>query len=109
MAPSQLKQLKASLREIGVVRPQQSKKEQKKNEKRGTASESRLRRKTALQGIRERFNPFEVRAPARAAKFDITSNRTLEESRSRPGVRQGLGEQRVRTTGNLYPYCPKSL
>lgn len=104
MAPSQLKQLKDSLRQNGLVGSQQTKKQKKRNSKNGTLQEKRLQRSAALQGIRERFNPFEVKAPARGNKFEVTSNKTIggqstKGTQGRPGATKSLGEERVR---NLY-------
>ena len=104
MPPSQLKQLKASLKDHGVLGPQKSKKERKRaTGKGGGNTEKKLARQAALEGIRERFNPFEVKAPARKAKFDVTSARTINGTsgkgiQGRPGVTKGLGEQRRRET-----------
>ncbi|KAK5071112.1 nucleolar complex protein 14 [Lithohypha guttulata] len=95
MAPSQLKQLKASLREGGILGPQKSKKQLKSNNKDAAV---RLRRNAALEGIRERFNPFEVKAPSRTPKFDISSNKPVKRTIERPGVTRGLGEERRRET-----------
>lgn len=95
MPPSQLKQLKASLRDHGLVGPQKSKKQKKAASKDGG---KRLQRNAALEGIRERFNPFEVKAPARPAKFDVTSNKPSKSGPGRPGVTKGLGEERRRET-----------
>lgn len=95
MAPSQLKQLKQSLRDHGVLGPQKSKKQRK-----STAKDAlkRLQRNTALEGIRERFNPFEVRAPARKEKYEVASAKASKPSIGRPGVTRGLGEERRRDT-----------
>ncbi|EGE81696.1 rRNA maturation protein [Blastomyces dermatitidis ATCC 18188] len=98
MAPSQLKQLKASLRESGILGPQQSKKQKQKNAKSGAGAANRIQRNAALQGIREQFNPFEIRAPARPAKFSSTSRSDQDAPRSRPGVTKSLGEQRRKET-----------
>ncbi|OAX85445.1 hypothetical protein ACJ72_00170 [Emergomyces africanus] len=98
MAPSQLKQLKASLRESGILGPQQSKKQKQKNAKSGAAAANRIQRNAALEGIRERFNPFEIRAPARPEKFSSTSRSNQDTPRSRPGVTKSLGEQRRKET-----------
>ncbi|KAF3482159.1 nucleolar complex protein 14 [Arthroderma uncinatum] len=98
MAPSQLKQLKASLREKGVVGPQQSKKQKQKNSKSGAATENRIKRNAALQAIREQFNPFEIRAPVRPSKFAVTTARPEKSSAHRPGVTRGLGEERRKET-----------
>lgn len=95
MAPSQLKQLKASLRERGIVGPQQSKKQKQKAAKSGAAAADRVKRNVILQELREQFNPFELRAPARPAKFDVTTRANKEPVKQRPGVTRGLGEARV--------------
>lgn len=96
MAPSQLKQLKTSLRDSGVVGQQQSKKQKKKSAKSGSATQNKIQRNNALQEIRDRFNPFEVKG-SRAPKFDVASRPTpgAKEPRFRPGVTKGLGEERV--------------
>lgn len=97
MAPSQLKQLKNSLREHGLTGPPQS----KKQKKRGTKDqEKRLQRNAALHNIRERFNPFEFKASARSTKFEVTTNKPVngvaaKGLQGRPGVTKGLGEERV--------------
>jgi nucleolar protein 14 len=97
MAPSQLKQLKASLRESGVTGPQQSKKKRQQDAKTGAKAQSRIQRAAALQGIRDRFNPFEIKAPARKNKFDVTTRDGSSKSGvpARPGVTKSLGEERV--------------
>lgn len=100
MAPSQLKQLKTSLRETGVTGPQQSKKQKKAAAQNGRDPDKLARRNSALQGIREKFNPFETKAPSRPKKFEATSARTLSGTakpgiKGRPGVTKGLGEERV--------------
>ncbi|KAK2759092.1 nucleolar complex protein 14 [Arachnomyces sp. PD_36] len=100
MAPSQLKQLKTSLRESGVVGPQQSKKQKKRNAKSGAATQNKIQRNNALQGIRDQFNPFEIKGPARAPKFDVATRPIpgAKEPQFRPGVTKGLGEERRRET-----------
>ncbi|KAK5271669.1 nucleolar complex protein 14 [Exophiala xenobiotica] len=95
MAPSQLKQLKASLRDHGVLGPQKSKKQRKATSK---DAQKRNQRNAALESIRERFNPFEVKAPARKDKFEVASGRKAQPSLGRPGVTRGLGEERRRET-----------
>lgn len=101
MAPSQLKQLKASLRENGVLGPQQSKKQKKRNAQDGRNGDKARQRNAALLKIREKFNPFEAQALPRPAKFAVTSAKSLNggPSRSlqaRPGLTKGLGEERVK-------------
>ncbi|CAF9928477.1 MAG: nucleolar complex protein 14 [Alectoria fallacina] len=102
MPPSQLKRLKNSLREQGVVGPQKSKKQRKQASKNGALKDSRIQRNAALQAIREQFNPFEVKGPSRS-KYEFTSNRTIggqveDGTISRPGVTKGLGEENRRKT-----------
>ena len=99
MAPSQLKKLKASLRQSGVVGPQKSKKQKKQAGKNGTLRESRIRHNEALNSIREKFAPFEVKAPARN-KFEFVSRNGVAGKVSkgivgRPGITKGLGEETV--------------
>ncbi|KAL1854738.1 nucleolar complex protein 14 [Paecilomyces lecythidis] len=101
MPPSQLKQLKTSLRETGVIGPQQSKKKKRQNAQSGAAAQNRVQRNAALQGIRERFNPFEVKAPVKSAKFDVTTRDAVSKGGAghvRPGVTKSLGEERRRQT-----------
>lgn len=99
MPPSQLKRLKASLREQGVVGPQKTKKQKRQASKSGALRDSRTHKNTALQGIREQFNPFEVKTLSKT-KYDFASNRTVggrvgKGAVSRPGVTKGLGEENV--------------
>ena len=101
MPPSQLKQLKASLRSSGVVGPQQSKKQKKRDAKTGANAHNRIKRNAALQTIREQFNPFEIKAPARPAKFDVTTRDGGYQKAGgqfRPGVTKSAGEEKVRKT-----------
>jgi nucleolar protein 14 len=100
MPPSQLKRLKSSLREQGIVGPQKSKKQKKQNAQDGAKDEKRVHRTVALNGIRETFNPFEFKTSARGPKFDVTNNKTIggrvsKNATARPGVKKGLGEENV--------------
>ncbi|KAL9112012.1 MAG: hypothetical protein Q9227_003632 [Pyrenula ochraceoflavens] len=97
MAPSQLKQLKASLRENGLVGPQKSKKQKKQSA--GTRGDTQKRlRDVALNGIREQSNPFEVKAFSRKPKYDFVGEKNAANARGRPGVTKSLGEARRRDT-----------
>lgn len=103
MAPSQLKQLKASLRESGLIGPPQSKKKRRQNAKSGASAQARIQRAAALQEIRERFNPFDVKAPVKSVKFDVTTKdgssvKAGTAGYVRPAVTKSLGEERVRCT-----------
>ena len=103
MAPSQLKRLKTSLREQGVVGPQKSKKQKKQIGQNGISKDKRVQREAALQGIREQFNPFEVKVGARPSKYEFANAGARNGSgvAGRPGVTKGLGEE----TASLYePY-----
>lgn len=102
MPPSQLKQLKTSLRESGVLGPQQSKKQKKQKaggSKKSAATanrDDRAKRNAALASIREQFNPFEIKASsARGSKYDVTTRTPDNPVRHRPGVTKGLGEEKV--------------
>lgn len=100
MPPSQLKRLKSSLREQGIVGPQQSKKQKKQASKDGASQDKRVQRTVALQGIREQFNPFEIKTLSRGNKFEFTNSRTVSGGvakgiTGRPGVTKGLGEENV--------------
>ncbi|KAL4927907.1 snoRNA-binding rRNA-processing protein NOP14 [Aspergillus undulatus] len=99
MPPSQLKQLKASLRDTGVLGPQKSKKQKRQNAKTGGNAQNRAQRESALEAIRERFNPFEIRTVSRN-KFDVTTRDGDKSTtgRYRPGVTKSLGEERRRQT-----------
>ncbi|KAL4913161.1 nucleolar protein 14 [Aspergillus aurantiobrunneus] len=100
MPPSQLKQLKASLRDNGVLGPQKSKKQKRQNARNGANAQNRAQRETALEAIRERFNPFEIRTISRN-KFDVTTRDGASQSatgRFRPGVTKSLGEEKRRHT-----------
>ncbi|KAK2601712.1 nucleolar complex protein 14 [Conoideocrella luteorostrata] len=104
MAGSQLKRLKASLREQGLTGPQKSKKQRRKNAEEGKArNDKRLQRGAVLEGIREQFNPFDLKHAVRGPKFEVTSNRiatgdAAKGIRGRPGVAKAVGEERRRET-----------
>lgn len=99
MPPSQLKRLKASLREQGIVGPQKSKKEKKRSGKDG--AQRAAQRNAALARIRDSFNPFEVKAAARPDKFESTSLQKANAKKTplgRPGVTKSMGEETRRKT-----------
>ena len=105
MPPSQLKRLKASLREQGIVGSQPSKRQKKQASKNGSFRDKKTQRNAALQGIRDQFNPFEVKAPARGTKYEFTNSRTVggrvvKGGAVRPGVSKGVGEENVRCAIN---------
>ncbi|KAF4458820.1 NOP14-nuclear and nucleolar with possible role in ribosome biogenesis [Fusarium albosuccineum] len=104
MAGSQLKRLKASLREQGIVGPQQSKKQKRRNaQDERSRNEKRLQRGVVLEGIREQFNPFDLKHAARGPKFEVTSNRPTAPGiaagiKGRPGQAKAASEERRRQT-----------
>ncbi len=104
MAGSQLKRLKASLRDQGIIGPQKSKKQKKKAAEearaRGT-DDKRLRKSEALDTIREQFNPFQFKMNARGPKFPVTSLKSAQQPealrgiKGRPGVALSRSEEKV--------------
>ncbi|KAL1857061.1 hypothetical protein VTK73DRAFT_8147 [Phialemonium thermophilum] len=101
MAGSQLKRLKASLKEQGIIGPQQSKKQKRKNAQDQKArNDKRLQRSVVLENIREQFNPFQFKINARGPKFDVTTNRPQADKgiAGRPGVSKAMGEEKRRQT-----------
>lgn len=99
MPSSQLKKLKTSLREQGIVGPQKSKKKNRQARRSGSFQEGTSQRNATLQGIRQQYNPFEVRAPVRT-KYDFTNNkptgaRAANGVVGHPGVTKGLGEEKA--------------
>jgi nucleolar protein 14 len=107
MPPSQLKRLKASLREQGILGPQKSKKQQKQNSQNGANNEKRVARTEALNTIRDQFNPFEYKW-SKAPRFEATSakNPGGKDSKGtivgRPTVRKSIDAERVRFN-KLFP------
>ncbi|KAL5612379.1 hypothetical protein BROUX41_000092 [Berkeleyomyces rouxiae] len=100
MAPSQLKRLKSSLREQGIIGPQKSKKQKKAqaNDAKGQ-TEKRLRKAAALGNIRQQFNPFDLKH-SRGPKFEVTTNKPAASKgvMGRPGVTKAVGEQKRQET-----------
>lgn len=103
MAGSQLKRLKASLRDQGIIGPQQSKKQKRKQaEDLKGRNDKRLQRSAVLENIREQFNPFQFKTNARGPKFDVTTNKPATNKpgfiKGRPGLSKAIGEQQRRET-----------
>ncbi|KAI6779627.1 putative nucleolar complex protein 14 [Emericellopsis cladophorae] len=94
---SQLKRLKASLRDQGITGPQQSKKQKRRAAQDEQArNDKRLQRGAVLGGIREQFNPFDLKH-AKAPKFEVTSNRPDPKAgsiRGRPGEAKAAAEEK---------------
>lgn len=103
MPPSQLKKLKASLREKGITGPPQKKR--KKNQ-RTQDGDGRARRHEVLSEIRETFNPFETKSLARPKKFDVTTRQTNGANGKtvvgRPGLSKRMGEDAVNMALIIY-------
>lgn len=106
MAGSQLRRLKASLKDQGIIGPQQSKKQKRKNaEEQKARPDKRLQRGEALASIREQFNPFQFKTNARGPKFEVTTNKPANDKatmsiKGRPGLAKAVGEERVCPTRN---------
>ncbi|KAF6841227.1 nop14-like family protein [Colletotrichum plurivorum] len=104
MAGSQLKRLKSSLRDQGIIGPQKSKKQKRQfaqDEK--AKSDKRLQKSAALGQIREQFNPFDLKHNPRGPKFEVTTNRPQTGAAAkgisgRPSVAKSIGEERRRET-----------
>ena len=106
MPPSQLKRLRSSLKEQGIIGPQQSKKQKKQHAQDAKSrNDKRLRRSDALDEIRDQFNPFQYKHNARGPKFEVTTNKPDNDGgiKGRPGLAKALGEERV---GLKCPVCP---
>lgn len=95
MPASQLKQLKASLRDQGIIGPQKSKKQKRQLGKPNATKDRGVARNEALENIRDRFNPFEKKAPPRGSKFQFANGQNGPTTVGRPGVTKGLGEEAV--------------
>jgi nucleolar protein 14 len=98
MPPSQLKRLKASLREQGITGPQKSKKQKKSQSKN---ADHHAKKAATLAGIRESFNPFEFKHLSRPKKFDYVTNKPQDAKTrilGRPGVTKSQGEETRRKT-----------
>ncbi|KAL0938950.1 rRNA maturation protein [Colletotrichum truncatum] len=104
MAGSQLKRLKSSLKEQGIIGPQKSKKQKRQIAQEEKAkNDKRLQKSVALGQIREQFNPFDLKHNPRGPKFEVTSNRpptgaAAKGINGRPSVAKSIGEQRRRET-----------
>ncbi|UPX11846.1 nucleolar complex protein 14 [Ascochyta rabiei] len=95
MPPSQLKRLKASLRDQGLTGPQKSKKEKKAQSK---SAAHQAQKASALASIRESFNPFEFKHLSRPQKFEYATTNAKPKVLGRPGVTKSAGEETRRKT-----------
>ncbi|RPA81375.1 Nop14-like protein [Ascobolus immersus RN42] len=95
MAPSQLKRLKSSLRQAGLVG--QQKPSGKKGKKTGgTGSESRVERSIKLQNIREEFNPFDLKQTKQ--KWEVSGREKQKGVKGQPGISKQAGEDERKRT-----------
>ncbi|KAH7417520.1 Nop14-like family protein-like protein [Cadophora sp. MPI-SDFR-AT-0126] len=92
MPPSQLKRLKASLREQGITGPQQSKKQKRQNAQNGASKEKKVGRNVTLNGIREQFNPFDFTS-SKKPKFEVTTEHSHKPAIRRPGLQKSRDEE----------------
>lgn len=86
------------MKEQGIVGPQQSKKQKRRVAQDERArSDKRLQRGVVLEGIREQFNPFDLKHAARGPKFDVTTNQptTAHGIKGRPGQAKAASEEKV--------------
>jgi nucleolar protein 14 len=100
MPPSQLKRLKSSLREKGVLGPQKPKKVKKQQKRDGGFSDQQAKRNAAIAAIRQDLNPFDVKVLARPKKFEATTIKrekagSQKAALGRPGVTKSMGEETV--------------
>lgn len=101
MTGSQLKRLKASLREQGIIGPQKSKKQKKAQQDDRAKGNKRLEKRAALQGIREQFNPFDLKHNARGPKHQVSTDRPSNAAKGilgRPAEARAAGEERRKQT-----------
>ncbi|KAG9874288.1 Nop14-like protein, partial [Aureobasidium melanogenum] len=72
-------------------------KKQKQQDRKGN-NDSRVQRNAALQQIRDSFNPFEIKANNRPAKFQSFTAHPKKDAVLRPGVTKSMGEEARRAT-----------
>jgi len=88
MPASQLKRLKASLKEAGVIGNQKPKKGRQRN-----ATDAKVDKQSKLQNIREQFNPFELKTTH--VKHDVSGRGKVKGVQGRPGISKQIGEETV--------------
>ncbi|KAF3085029.1 nucleolar complex protein 14 [Orbilia oligospora] len=95
--PSQLKRLRESLKNAGVIgQPQKSKKAKKRARQNKSGNDARLSREAALESIREEFNPFEIKKTKE--KFSVAGGRKVKGTVGKPSVSKQIGEENRRKT-----------
>ena len=100
MPPSQLKQLKNSLRQNGLSNSSQSKKRKREDGDRGGGAQDRAQRQAVLNNLRENFRPFDKKTSSRPRKFQALSLDDLKSKNrngiiGRPGLSKARGEELV--------------
>jgi len=88
MAGSQLKQLKAALRENGLT-GQTNVKRKGKSSKKAPSDTRRDDREEKIQKIREQFNPFEIKVNRNKTE---TNGRFIKGAQGKPGISKQIGE-----------------
>ncbi|KAK6342707.1 nucleolar complex protein 14 [Orbilia javanica] len=95
--PSQLKRLRESLKNAGVIgQPQKSKKAKKRARQNKSGNDARLSREAALESIREEFNPFEIKKTKE--KFSVAGGRKVKGTVGKPSLSKQIGEDNRRKT-----------
>lgn len=87
MAGSQLKQLKAALKEGGLTGQTNIKK--KKSTKKAPSDTRRDDRAETISKIREQFNPFEIKVNKQKKEYDTTK---MKGGQGKPGISKQIGE-----------------
>lgn len=94
MVQSQLRRLKASLRNAGVTGQQKPKKAKNKRALAGNrSSDTRLSKDAALQSIRKEFNPFDVKKTK--SKHEISGQGKIRGKEGQPALSKSAGEELV--------------
>ncbi|AOA64740.1 Maturation and nuclear export of 40S ribosomal subunits interacting protein [Komagataella phaffii CBS 7435] len=92
MAGSQLKKLKATLKEAGLTGQTNVKQKGKRHSRKTPSDTRRDDRAQVISRIREQFNPFEVRKGK--TKFEVSNGRSVGVAK--PSVSKQVGEQQRR-------------
>jgi nucleolar protein 14 len=88
MAGSQLKQLKAALKEGGLTGQTNIKK--KKGTKKAPSDTRRDDKQEVISKIREQFNPFEIKVNKKKKDYDTTR---MKGGQGKPGISKQIGEE----------------
>ena len=88
MAGSQLKQLKAALKESGLTGQTNVKK--KKGTKKAPSDTRRDDKQEVISKIREQFNPFEIKVNRKKKEYDTSK---MRGGQGKPGISKQIGEE----------------